>query len=160
MTDRETWPHTRAAWRRLKLALADCWCAYTHGGGRIERDPLGRINWRCAKCGRWSIPVETQAEAAAVAEREAEIARLALINQALRMQRNNARTKLEHRPAEPSDRDAIRAEMLAEVLAEMRKDADALLQATGAVINEYQAEAIQELADALQAKFGGTDGDR
>lgn len=30
------------------------WCAWTHGGGRIDRDPAGRINWQCSRCGRWS----------------------------------------------------------------------------------------------------------
>jgi len=44
-------------------AIKSAWCAWTHGGGRIERDEMGRINWQCAKCGRWSdspIPVETE----------------------------------------------------------------------------------------------------
>lgn len=34
--------------------LKNMWCDLTHGGGRIERDDMDRINWRCAKCGRWS----------------------------------------------------------------------------------------------------------
>ena len=34
--------------------LKKLWCEWTHGGGHIERDELGRINWRCARCGRWS----------------------------------------------------------------------------------------------------------
>ncbi len=33
------------------------WCSLTHGGGFILRDPLGRINWQCKKCGRWANPV-------------------------------------------------------------------------------------------------------
>ena len=39
---------------RVHAWLSTLWCDWTHGGGRIERDHLGRINWRCAKCGRWS----------------------------------------------------------------------------------------------------------
>lgn len=41
------------------------WCQWTHGGGTIERDDMGRINWRCAKCGRWSdkpVPLEDEAK--------------------------------------------------------------------------------------------------
>ena len=33
------------------------WCSYTHRGGQIDRDSLGRINWQCCKCGRWAHPV-------------------------------------------------------------------------------------------------------
>ena len=33
------------------------WCSWFHGGGDIRRDSLGRINWQCRKCGRWSDPV-------------------------------------------------------------------------------------------------------
>ena len=43
--------------------LNDLWCDWTHGGGKIERDELGRINWRCSKCGRWSddpTPLKTE----------------------------------------------------------------------------------------------------
>ena len=39
------------------------WCAITHAGGRIERDSEGRINWRCATCGRWSdypVPIDEE----------------------------------------------------------------------------------------------------
>lgn len=48
-------------WQFLKAT----WCDMTHGGGRIERDHLGRINWRCAKCGRWSnspVPLRDETE--------------------------------------------------------------------------------------------------
>lgn len=34
--------------------LSRTWCAWMHGGGQIERDAHGRIDWRCARCGRWS----------------------------------------------------------------------------------------------------------
>lgn len=36
------------SWLRQK------WCDVVHGGGRVLRDPQGRINWRCDTCGRWS----------------------------------------------------------------------------------------------------------
>ena len=54
--------------------LKNMWCDLTHGGGRIERDEMGRINWRCAKCGRWSdFPVSHEDERrqtdAAISER-------------------------------------------------------------------------------------------
>lgn len=48
-----------ALWRWL----ARVWCSYTHGGGTIERDPCGRINWQCIKCGRWADPVPLCEEA-------------------------------------------------------------------------------------------------
>ena len=38
------------------------WCSYTHGGGQIERDSSGRINWQCCKCGRWANPVSENDE--------------------------------------------------------------------------------------------------
>lgn len=44
------------AWLRAQ------WCAWTHGGGRIERDPSGRINWQCSRCGRWDEPVSLEQE--------------------------------------------------------------------------------------------------
>ena len=48
-------------------SLRKLWCNLTHGGGRIERDDHGRINWRCAKCGRWSDnPVPLTHEAAMI----------------------------------------------------------------------------------------------
>lgn len=41
------------------------WCDLTHGGGQIKRDDEGRINWQCAKCGRWArYPVPLGEEAA------------------------------------------------------------------------------------------------
>ena len=47
--------------------LKNLWCSWTHGGGRIERDELGRINWRCAKCGRWhDSPVPLAVERAVI----------------------------------------------------------------------------------------------
>jgi hypothetical protein len=43
-------------WRRVK-------CAMGHGGGTIRRDVLGRINWQCDSCGRWSDhPVSLKTE--------------------------------------------------------------------------------------------------
>ena len=38
----------------IKATLKRWWCNWTHGGGAITRDPEGRINWKCSKCGRWS----------------------------------------------------------------------------------------------------------
>lgn len=38
----------------IKAKLKSWWCGLTHGGGVITRDPVGRINWQCRKCGRWS----------------------------------------------------------------------------------------------------------
>lgn len=35
------------------------WCELAHGGGRIQHDPQGRVNWRCSRCGRWADPVPT-----------------------------------------------------------------------------------------------------
>jgi hypothetical protein len=54
---------------RLRLiweGLVDLWCEWTHGGGHIERDPLGRVNWQCNKCGRWADPVSAEDEAAVI----------------------------------------------------------------------------------------------
>jgi len=43
--------------------LLEMWCGLFHGGGRIERDEHGRINWQCKKCGRWSrFPVPLDEE--------------------------------------------------------------------------------------------------
>ena len=43
--------------------LKKAWCGVAHGGGRIDRDSLGRINWQCARCGRWSdYPVDRNDE--------------------------------------------------------------------------------------------------
>lgn len=41
----------------MRYWLKSWWCALTHGGGSIVRDDLGRINWQCAACGRYSDPV-------------------------------------------------------------------------------------------------------
>lgn len=38
------------------------WCDLRHGGGRVERDDLARLNWRCARCGRWAEPVPPEEE--------------------------------------------------------------------------------------------------
>ena len=47
----------------MRKWLSKIWCAWTHGGGNIERDPEGRINWRCNRCGRWSDePVDPDVE--------------------------------------------------------------------------------------------------
>ena len=54
----------RTAARQLQEGLIDLWCGWTHGGGYILRDPLGRINWQCCKCGRWNDPVPLADEAA------------------------------------------------------------------------------------------------
>lgn len=46
------------------------WCNFTHGGGAIERDAEGRINWRCAKCGRWSDHPVSESDERLVIDRE------------------------------------------------------------------------------------------
>jgi hypothetical protein len=43
--------------------LKDKLCDWFHGGGRIKRDAVGRINWQCDKCGRWGDPVPLEHEA-------------------------------------------------------------------------------------------------
>jgi len=69
MTAQGNFPLTRTAWARLRKALADACCAYFHGGGHIERDEQGRINWRCATCGRWSgNPVPLCEEASTIGQ--------------------------------------------------------------------------------------------
>ncbi len=60
---------------RIKSAV----CELTHGGGMVKRDPLGRINWQCSTCGRWSgHPVNHDVERYVVdreiAERQAAMA--------------------------------------------------------------------------------------
>lgn len=55
----------KAALQNLRDGIAAEWCSLTHGGGWVMRDPLGRINWQCQKCGRWSDPVPLTEEAAA-----------------------------------------------------------------------------------------------
>lgn len=44
------------------IKIVNLWCGWTHGGGHVKRDAQGRINWQCAKCGRWSIPVSLEDE--------------------------------------------------------------------------------------------------
>lgn len=52
--------------RLILDGIAAEWCSFTHGGGHIERDPLGRVNWQCNKCGRWADPVPLVDEAALI----------------------------------------------------------------------------------------------
>ena len=38
-------------------------CDLLHSGGRIKRDDLGRINWQCDTCMRWSskpVPIRDE----------------------------------------------------------------------------------------------------
>lgn len=43
------------------------WCDWTHGGGHLERDEQDRLNWRCARCGRWGDhPLQKSDEAMAI----------------------------------------------------------------------------------------------
>ena len=52
---------------RVLAWLSTLWCEWVHNRGHIERDDQGRINWRCAKCGRCSdIPVSRVDEDATV----------------------------------------------------------------------------------------------
>jgi hypothetical protein len=51
--------------------VASEWCRLTHGGGHILRDPSDRVNWQCAKCGRWAEPVG-EADEKAVTDRASE----------------------------------------------------------------------------------------
>ena len=39
---------------KLKEMIAIFICDFLHSGGRIKRDDLGRINWQCDTCMRWS----------------------------------------------------------------------------------------------------------
>ncbi len=48
----------------LKETLTGWWCDWWHGDGTITRDALGRINWQCHRCGRWSVPVPLKDEEA------------------------------------------------------------------------------------------------
>lgn len=57
-------------------SAADAWCSFAHDGGRIKRDSLGRINWQCDKCGRWSrhpVPLGDERAATDAAERAANL---------------------------------------------------------------------------------------
>lgn len=58
--------------RLILDGIAVEWCNLTHGGGHIERDPSGRVNWQCNKCWRWATPVDTEDERRAI---EADIQR-------------------------------------------------------------------------------------
>jgi hypothetical protein len=56
---------------RLKELAGDIWCDWTHGGGSVERDELGRINWQCRKCKRWGkhpVPLRSEKSATAAVE--------------------------------------------------------------------------------------------
>lgn len=57
--------------------LRELWCELAHAGGRVQRDPAGRINWQCSTCGRWSVPVPLEDERRAV-ERDIVSSRLLL----------------------------------------------------------------------------------
>ena len=39
--------------RAMAYRMRALWCEWTHGGGQVERDGQGQINWRCSKCRRW-----------------------------------------------------------------------------------------------------------
>lgn len=39
---------------KVKEMISIFVCDFFHNGGRIKRDNLGRINWQCDTCGRWS----------------------------------------------------------------------------------------------------------
>lgn len=40
--------------RKAKEVIFIFVCDFFHSGGRIKRDDLGRINWQCDTCMRWS----------------------------------------------------------------------------------------------------------
>lgn len=46
----------------MRERIKEFWCSWFHGGGDIKRDHLDRINWQCAKCGRWADPVPLEDE--------------------------------------------------------------------------------------------------
>jgi hypothetical protein len=52
----------------IKTKLKRWWCGLAHGGGVITRDPEGRINWQCSKCGRWSDSIPLSKESLMVDE--------------------------------------------------------------------------------------------
>jgi hypothetical protein len=52
----------------IKTKLNRWWCDLTHLGGVITRDPEGRINWQCSKCGRWSDPIPLSKESLMIDE--------------------------------------------------------------------------------------------
>ena len=52
----------------IKATLKRWWCGLTHGGGVITRDPVGRINWQCSKCGEWADPIPLSKESAMIDE--------------------------------------------------------------------------------------------
>lgn len=53
----------------LKAWIARKVCDWWHSGGRVKRDPQGRINWQCDTCGRWSdSPVHSAVERAVIAD--------------------------------------------------------------------------------------------
>ena len=42
--------------------IKEVFCDWFHGGGYVLRDQLGRVNWQCARCGRWANPVPEEGE--------------------------------------------------------------------------------------------------
>jgi hypothetical protein len=49
----------------IKKILSVAICDWFHGGGKIERDPKGKINWQCSTCGRWAdspVPIEHESK--------------------------------------------------------------------------------------------------
>lgn len=54
--------------RAFFAGVVALWCEWTHGGGWIMRDPSGRVNWQCQKCGRWAEPVPDHEEYAMTAQ--------------------------------------------------------------------------------------------
>jgi hypothetical protein len=46
----------------IKTKLKRWWCDLTHLTIKITRDPEGRINWQCSKCGLWGdhIPLSKE----------------------------------------------------------------------------------------------------
>jgi hypothetical protein len=47
---------------KISAAIQEAWCSTTHAGGYVKRDAQGRINWQCARCGRWGDPVSIEDE--------------------------------------------------------------------------------------------------
>jgi hypothetical protein len=63
----------------IAAKLTKLWCGWFHGGGHIMRDSQDRLNWRCAKCGRWGDdPVSHEEAAVTVARYEADMRRAIL----------------------------------------------------------------------------------
>jgi hypothetical protein len=57
----------------LRRLAGNLWCDWTHGGGSVERDELGWINWQCRKCKRWGDhPVPLRSETTIIAALDAQ----------------------------------------------------------------------------------------